>query len=186
MADTFQTVIDTAARPDEADHLARHVVEFLAGKGVIEAVASQEGGYVRGPGALEIAEAGETRRAHETIPPVYSHLQVIIGRATHCADLSDPRPPKPLCPACGSPLVDQEDELWSEALQGWLSGDDEAYLACVVGQDGGPITTWDYQGTFGFGNLAFRFWNWPPLKPSFLDELRKELGHPIAIVRGKL
>jgi hypothetical protein len=52
MADYFQTVIDTKARPDEADHLARHVVSFLAGRGVIDANPSEEGGYPRGPRAL--------------------------------------------------------------------------------------------------------------------------------------
>src|SRR5204862_3087959 len=91
MADTFQTIIDTGVRPGEADHLARHLVSFLAERGVIAATPSEEGGYPRGPRALEIAEAAPLRPAHEAIPPSYSHLQVMIGRATHSKDMSEAR-----------------------------------------------------------------------------------------------
>ena len=186
MADTFQTLI-SGVGPDEADHLARHVVSFLAGRGVIAANPSEEGGYPRGPRALEIAEAAAPRPAHEEIPPAYTHLQVIIGRATHADDLSEARAPRASCPACGAAYPsDDPDESWKAAAQAWLAGDDDSYLACPLCPAGGPVATWNYGTTFGFGNLAFRFWNWPPLRDSFLRELRSELGHPVSIVRGKL
>jgi hypothetical protein len=184
MAEHFQTIIDTRARAGEADHLARHVVGFLSGKGVIAPTADQEGGYRRGERALEIATAA-TRPAHETIPPVYSHLQVMIGRATHAADMSSTECPRAGCPGCGSPLTD-EDERWRAAEQAWLAGDDDSFLDCTTCQTGGKLVEWDYGATFGFGNLAFRFWNWPPLSADFLDEIRRELQHPIVLVKGKL
>jgi len=185
MADYFQTVIDTKARPDEADHLARHVVSFLAEKGVIAASPSEEGGYPRGPRALEIAGPSDRRSAHETIPPVYTHLQVMVGRAVHAADMSETRSPRATCPACGRTL-DDPDEEWPAAVQAWLSGDNDSSLACPSCGSSSAVTAWKYDSGFGFGNLAFRFWNWPPLLQGFVDELRSELGHPLAIVRGKL
>jgi hypothetical protein len=185
VADTFQTLIDTRARADEADHLARHVVAFLAEKGVISATPSEEGGFPRGPNALTISDPDVRRPAHETIPPVYSHLQVIIGRATHAADMSEGRPPKATCPKCATALEDPDEE-WPAAVQAWLAGDDDSALACPA--CGGPtaVAGWGYESRFGFGTLAFRFWNWPPMSRAFLDELGRELGHPIAVVRGKL
>jgi len=48
------------------------------------------------------------------------------------------------------------------------------------------VAAWSDASRFAFGKLAFRFWNWPPLKRSFLDEIRRELGHPIVLVAGKL
>jgi hypothetical protein len=185
VADYFQTLIDIHARPDEADHLARHVVEFLAGKDVISATPSEEGGYPRGSRALEISDPDDRPAAHETIPPVYSHLQVIIGRATHAADMSEGRPPRATCPSCARPLEDPDEE-WPAAVQAWLAGDDDSSLACPACGASAPVAGWGYDSRFGFGTLAFRFWNWPPLSRGFLDELRRELGHPIAIVRGKL
>ena len=129
MADYYQTVIDTQARPDEADHLARHIVSFLSGKGVIAASPDEEGGYPRGERAMDIADAARgSRPAHETIPPVYSHLQVMIGRATHSADMSDGRPPWAACPTCLKTL-DDPDELWGAnrrpAPPTWHASSDE-------------------------------------------------------------
>jgi hypothetical protein len=185
MADFHQTVIDTEAAGGEADHLARHVVAYLAAKGVIASSPSEEGGYARGPGALDISDRAAGRPAHETIPPVYSHLQVMIGRATHSGDLSEVRPPKAACPGCGRTLEDPDDE-WRAAAQSWMAGDDDSPLACPGCGAAAPVARWDYGSGYGFGNLAFRFWNWPPLRREFLEELRRELGHPIAVVRGKL
>jgi hypothetical protein len=185
MGDSFQTVIDTAAGTADADHLARHVVSYLAGKGVIASTPSEEGGYARGPNALDISDPLRGRAAHEAIPPVYSHLQVIVGRATHSGDMSDPRPPKTSCPKCGKAL-DDPDEEWSAAVQAWLGGDRESLLLCPTCGASSPVTAWPCEPGWGFGHLAFRFWNWPPLRPAFLDELRKELGHSVALVRGKL
>jgi hypothetical protein len=185
MGDTFQTIIDATVRPDDADHLARHVVAFLAGKGIIQAAPSEEGGYPRGPRALEISDPAGLRPAHETIPPVYSHLQVIIGRATHAGDMSETRPPEASCPSCRRTLDDPDDE-WSAAVQAWLAGDSDSSLVCPSCGKAAPVDAWGYASRFGFGNLAFRFWNWPPFRESFLEELRNELGHPVAIVRGKL
>jgi hypothetical protein len=185
MADTFQTIIDVHARPDDADHLARHVVAFLAEKGVIQALPSEEGGYPRGPRALEISDPAELRSVHEAIPPVYSHLQVIIGPATHSGDMSESRPPRASCPACGRTLEDPDDE-WSAAAQAWLAGDRDSSLSCPNCGKDTPVTAWGYESRFGFGNLAFRFWNWPPFRESFVQELRTQLGHSVAIVRGKL
>ena len=184
MADYFQTVIDTQARPDEADHLARHIVAFLSGKGIIAANPDEEGGYSRAEHALDIADAA-SRLPHETIPPVYSHLQVMIGRATHAADMSSTERPRTACPSCGRMLEDP-DELWRAAEQAWLDGDDASPLECPACGAGAPVAAWRYDARYGFGHLAFRFWNWPPLRADFLEELRRELGHSVALVAGKL
>lgn len=187
MADYFQTIIDTGARLDETDHLARHVVELLSRRGIVAATPSQEGGYDRGPGAMDIsdrpASAGPPR--HESIPPVYSHLQVLIGRLIHSDDLSESRAPRALCPRCGK-VFDDVDETWSAAAQAWTGGDDDSGLLCASCGKESPIADWNYDARLGFGKLAFRFWNWPPLKRSFLEEIRRELGHPIVLVEGKL
>jgi hypothetical protein len=187
MADYFQTVVDTAARLDEADHLARHVVSFLSGRGVVAATPSEEGGYDRGPQATDIsmpAAAGSAPR-HESIPPVYSHLQVLIGRMTHTADLSEARTPLAACPACGKDLEDSDGQ-WEAAVQDWISGDDESTLFCGRCGKESAVADWVTEPRTGFGNLAFRFWNWPPLSAAFLEEMRRELRHPVVLVKGKL
>jgi hypothetical protein len=187
MADYFQTIVDTRAGLGEADHLARHVVALLSGRGVVALKPSQEGGYDRGPNATDISgpEAAAVPTRHETIPPVYSHLQVLIGRMTHANDLSEARAPRALCPSCGAAMVDPEGN-WQSAELAWIGGDDDSGLRCAPCGQESPVAAWSYDSSFGFGNLAFRFWNWPPLSATFLDEMRRELQHPIVLVKGKL
>lgn len=185
MGDYFQTIVDTQAAIDQADHLARHVVAWLAEKGVVKATPSEEGGYDRGPKAKDIALDALSTRGHEEIPPVHTHLQVLIGRMTHSEDLSEYHEPGAGCPACRKPLEDPDGD-WQAATQAWLGGDDDAALRCGACGKESPVVTWVYDGHFGYGNLAFRFWNWPPLSPSFLEALRQELKHPLVLVKGKL
>ncbi len=185
MADYFQTIVDTQAAPDQADHLAKHVVAWLAEKGVVKPSPSEEGGYDRGPNAVEIALPCAPRPGHESIPPVHTHLQVLIGRMTHPDDLSEAREPRPGCPACGKTFDDVDGE-WQAATQDWISGDDDAPLRCGACGKESPVAAWTYHNRYAYGHLGFRFWNWPPLKPAFLDDIRRELGHSIALVEGKL
>lgn len=187
MADYFQTIVDPRARLEEADHLARHIVTLLSDRGVVSSKASIEGGYDRGPGAMQIAESevpGSPAR-HESIPPSYSHLQVLIGRMTHSADLSELKVPEASCPGCRRILDDPEGD-WQVAVHAWIGGDDDAALLCPACGKESTVTTWSTNSCFGFGNLAFRFWNWPPLSAAFLEEMRRELQHPIVLVKGKL
>lgn len=186
MADYFQTIVDIQAKADQADHLARHVVGWLAEKGVVKANPSEEGGYDRGPGAMEIALPSLVPpEGRESIPPVHHHLQVLIGRMTHADNMSEFREPNASCPSCDKPLEDA-DGLWQAATQDWIGGDDDAALRCPECGKESPVTGWRYGPRYGYGNLAFRFWNWPPLKPTFLDDVRRELGHSIVLVEGIL
>ena len=185
MGDYFQTIVDTGATLEEADHLARHVVSLLSERGVVAAKPSQEGGYDRGPNAKDISLPAPALREHERIPPVHTHLQVLIGRMIHSVDLSEFKAPEARCPACGT-VLDDPDETWKAAVQAWTGGDDVAGLFCGACGKESPVAAWVYDSPYGFGKLAFRFWNWPPLSPAFLDEIRSELKHPIVLVKGKL
>jgi hypothetical protein len=104
---------------------------------------------------------------------------------THSDNLSEFHEPPAGCPACGN-LLEDPDGNWQAATQEWLGGDDAAFLRCGVCGKESSVTAWRYGNLYGYGNLAFRFWNWPPLKPSFLEEIRRELRHSIMLVEGVL
>lgn len=186
MADLFQTIVDTQAAPDQADHLARHIVAWLAGKGIVKPNPSEEGGYDRGPNATDIGlPTLAPPEGRESIPPVHRHLQVLIGRMTHPQSLSEFHEPRAGCPACGKG-ADPDEGGWLAANQDWISGDDDAALRCDACGRESPVVAWVYDNRYAYGHLAFRFWNWPPLKTSFLDDIRRELGHSIVVVEGIL
>ncbi len=71
-------------------------------------------------------------------------------------------------------------------MEAWYEGDDAVTFPCP--DCGKPERLVDWAGEFpwGFGNLGFTFWNWPPLSASFVREVTELLGHRSVLVRGKL
>jgi hypothetical protein len=45
---------------------------------------------------------------------------------------------------------------------------------------------WTFDPPWAFGNLGFKFWEWPPLKRRFVDEIKGLLGHEIVMISGKV
>ena len=48
------------------------------------------------------------------------------------------------------------------------------------------ITEWEYHNSLAFGNLAFKFWNWPPFRDDFIQAFEQRLGHQLTLIAGKL
>jgi hypothetical protein len=86
------------------------------------------------------------------------------------------------CPACGAQCSDN----WAEAISEWLEAKSAGLLKCANCENESSITTWTFVPAWGFGNLGFTFWNWPPLKSSFLDEVRGRLAHRTVFIADKL
>ncbi len=181
MSDYYQTLVDAQAALGEAVHLGQHVVAFLAEREIVERTPNPEGGYPRGPGALTVC-------ASRALPPesgALTHLQVMTGRMIHSPSMATLNPSRAACPSCEAEL-EELDPDWSGVAHAWLSGDDDATLACPACGKSSPITGWIYPVNYGFGNLAFRFWNWPPLSWTFVEEVRRELNHRIILVSGRM
>lgn len=87
------------------------------------------------------------------------------------------------CPACG---VNQVDGDWSDAIDPWWDGNDDAAFTCEACGAANPITRWIFEPPWGFGCLGFIFWNWPRLKREFVQQLSEMLGHEVLLVVGKI
>ena len=64
-------------------------------------------------------------------------------------------------------------------------------LAEVGGGEKHSVTEWRFKPPLGFGNLSFRFWNWPPLdSPSWRIDIpalvRDVTGHRIVSTWGRI
>src|SRR5262249_10862911 len=87
------------------------------------------------------------------------------------------------CPLC---LSNQVNADWGVAVDGWYRGDDMAACQCRSCNENGPIKQWRFDPPWAFGNLGFTFWNWPPMKRSFIDQISKILCHDVVLVAGKV
>jgi hypothetical protein len=88
------------------------------------------------------------------------------------------------CDACGVSF--EPDDLWSDAVGAWFSGDDLVSFPCPSCGQQALLTEWRGPWPWGFGNLGIAFWNWPPLSDDFIHAIARKLGHRTVLVRRHL
>ena len=182
MGDTFQQIVVPSARLEDAPRLAETVVKFLIESGIVspertDCTLGEHGGHP--PGVhFDQAVGGESRdvRGLRT-----NGMAVVIGREVfHNGGLGVDGV---RCPLCG---VNQVESDWGEAINRWSDGDDDALLMCNACYADSPLTLWVFEPAWGFACLGFTFWNWPPLKPEFVQQVSGILRHEVLLVYGKL
>jgi hypothetical protein len=77
-------------------------------------------------------------------------------------------------------------EGWGDAAQEWYDSTGPGIPTCPRCGNVEPVTEWGYNPPYGFDNLGFAFWNRPPLKPAFVGEVSRRLGHRTVLVVGKV
>jgi hypothetical protein len=200
MGDWFQTVGDVEATREEAPALAATGLSWLVAAGVVAAephescVLGKGPGYPPGPRYAEAVTAPDERLALlwtngmrvSTCRTVFDFGQDEIRHAG--------------CPRCGAVarFVDEERECgdplrcdaaawqpFDAAIRQWFEGGD-GLLACPGCAAPVGLNDWHWEPVWGFGHLAFHFWNWPTLRPEFVAEFARRLGHRVVCVSGKL
>lgn len=84
------------------------------------------------------------------------------------------------CGLCGSVLP---DEVYFETLEIWLDKG-EPEIECSRCQSRALIGDWPAEFGFAVGSPAVRFNNWPSLRGSFVNELRRQLGGRTFVVKA--
>lgn len=180
MGDCFQIIVDKDVSADDALPLASRVREWLVARTIIEPGLSDcaLGSPGHRPGVGQ--QAALERPDADLWSPEVNGLVISTGRTVFFnigCELT--------CRACGA-RVEPADDDWSDAVDDWYRGNDDAVFACPECQQTDRLTDWSGECPWGFGNLGFTFWNWPPLSEGFVREVSQRLGHRTVLVRGKL
>jgi Zn ribbon nucleic-acid-binding protein len=181
MGDWFQTIADVEASLSEAEEIATRILDWLIELQVIERTPKH---CVLGSGQ------GYPPRKYELVvdppPPdpdlrrlMWNGLEVSVGRQIFHNGQSGVTI---TCPNCNAHAPDK----WSDAVTEWYKNEGTALLECIECGNVQPVTDWVFTPAWGFGNLGFTFWNWPPLKKSFLDEFVERIGHRTVFIEDKL
>jgi hypothetical protein len=99
-----------------------------------------------------------------------------------------------VCPRCENMVVLEESETaqptaywdrFSDALDSWCQGG-SGEVQCVHCDGVIGFNDWRWIGRWPFavGFLGFTFWNWPPLRDSFIAQVAKRLEHRVVVTRG--
>jgi hypothetical protein len=183
MGDWFRTVVDRDASADEAARLADSIRDWLITEGIIAATPNAGcvlggNGYPPGPA---FAKAVKVPPDHQFLGLVTCGVAIVTCRTVfHAGQFGL----NVFCPQCEARSAG--DELWNQAVNEWFRAEGPGLLTCAQCGHTEPVAEWAYDPPWGFGHLGFEFWNWPPLSRSFVDEVRRRLGHRTVLVTGKM
>ena len=176
MSDNIVWIVDEDASADEAPALAARVREWLVAERIV----------APGPGEIEdgtlLLRRGDAAPAWDTFPCEWRitpcGLEVSVGRRVFHTGGNGIDGIG--CPACGA--VHGADDLpWSDAVEAWLREEGDDAMACGTCGARRGIAEWAFEMPWGFGHLAFGFWNWP-VGERLRDEVARLTGHRCRLV----
>jgi hypothetical protein len=182
MSDNFEMLVDVDATAEEAEAISRAVLDrfrkldLITGKPNGDCVLGGTG-YRPGP-AVPNSYTLKTRelRFWEL---VMCGVEVQIGRGFNEWALG-PTCEGFVCPSCGAefePFGDALGDAVGKAIGEWMDQSGRALVRYTQCRKSRSITEWQCKPPLGFGNLSFRFWNWPPMdSPSWKIDI-------VAIIR---
>jgi len=180
MGDWFQTIADVEVSISEAEETASRILDGLIQLKIIDKTPQH---CVLGNGfGYPPLQCGQVLEQPSLAYALHglkvNGLEVNIGRRVfHNAQSGV----TVTCAKCNTLAT----EKWSDAVSEWYEEQGSALLECGNCRNVQPITEWIFTPAWGFGNLGFTFWNWPPIKKSFVDEFAQRLGHRTVFIRDK-
>lgn len=181
MGDSFHTIVDPEATEADAPELAGRVLNWLISEQIIipERTDCVLGGDGYAPGPAYAKATGSPY-------PYLLQLRTNGLKVTSTRTVFDNGGLgfKIVCSSCGG-RFEPPHGPWGDAVSEWYDRSGTGLLACPGCRAVQPITEWRHDPAFGFGNLGFTFWNWPPLLDSFVSAVGERLGHRVFVVHGK-
>lgn len=177
MGDHFQTIADIDATPEQAEELGARVVAWLVAEGIVHAERTYEmlgkSVYSPGPRWDDVTQRPEQGGC--------DGLAVVTSGTVFWGSLGSDG--SPVCPHCSEPAPGAP---WPEAMDAWHSTG-AAELDCPACDRPVPLPEWTWEDDrFAFAHLGFEIWNAARLRPEFVAEFGRVLGHRIRTVAGKL
>ncbi|MFJ1810055.1 MULTISPECIES: hypothetical protein [unclassified Streptomyces] len=188
MGDTYQTIIDRDASPQDAPRLAKPVVEWLVAEGIV--LAEAEPGWALGdrpahpPGPNWHTAVTDARGGTPEGLAVYTEHHIFYSSFNQ-----RPGPSVVICARCGESAVAEGDlgERIGAAVDVWYETG-TAGVDCPACARSVDLSAWRWaDDSLAFAHLGFEFWNWPWLSEEFRARLSGFLdGHGTAFLPGKV
>lgn len=196
MSDNFEMLVDVDAMPGQADGVARAVLDRFRDLGLITGDANPDcvlGGTGYRPGHAVAELYNRRKREVRFWELVTCGVEPNVGRGFNEWALG-PSCEGFVCPACGAGIEPFDVALTDaigEAVGEWMDESGPALVSCPQCRMRRSITEWRCKPPFGFGNVSFRFWNWPPLdSPSWKIDIpgivREVSGHTVVRTHGHI
>jgi hypothetical protein len=180
VSDVAQVVVDLEVRDQDAARLAESILRWLAEARIIDPDLTDCGlsGAAYPPGPNAGAVLAPTASGDGAFMSLRTNgLLIRVGRNVHDAGANGI---ELHCDPCGGDFT--PDDSYHREVSAWFGGNDHATFACPNCGAAKLLNEWRGPCPCGFGNLAFEFWNWPPLSEEFLAAMNRQLGHRTRVV----
>jgi len=177
VSDFAQVVVDLEVGQEAAAALGDRIRKWLVEAQVIEPETTDSAlsGVAHRPGP----NAGSALSGNDDafMSLATNGLHISVGRKVHDAGANGI---ELHCEACGRGFA--PGSSYHQAAESWFGGNDHATFACPNCGTAKLLAEWRGPCSWGFGNLAFEFWNWPRLSEEFLAAMGRQLGHRTKLV----
>lgn len=181
MSDSFISIIPDGVKEAEAKELADKVVDKLVQRGIIKIELTNctlgNSGHKPGDNYNE-AIKGEDFGFRDLVT---NGLEIITDRQVF--DNGGNGLDEITCPDCNADIIDTD---WVGALEEWVNNTGQDRVTCPQCGAKHSISKYNFVPAWGFGNLGFKFWNWPDLTDDFIRNIEQLLRREVTIVYGRL
>jgi len=183
MGDHYQTIADLDVDLADSLNLGNEILAWLVDRYIVssapsDCILSDKRGYAPGPKFYDVVNIDPVTDI--TLRLRTNGLEIVVGRTVFYNTAG----PNPFCPKCNASFNDHS--AWSDAANEWYGDNGPGLLTCDQCGNIQSVTRWRYDPAWGFGNLGFKFWNWPQFKQSFIEEVTNRLAHQTVLVCGKI
>lgn len=200
MSDSFEMLVDADANAVEAEYISRAVLDRFRELGLITGeprgdCVLGETGYRPGPVVAKSYKLGKRECRFWELNTCGVEPRVSRGfnewsLGPVCEGFT--------CSSCGADIEpfgemfgDTFGDSIASAIGEWMQQSGPGLVPCPRCEQMRSIAEWQCKPPLGFGNLAFRFWNWPPFDSSswMIDIpaiVRQVTGHAIVRTYGHI
>ena len=196
MSDTYEAVAVLGVESEKSAALSEVVVSRLVAEGIVhssldpEAVLGGDGGYRPGTNIPALYQRSGSEGTFWSL--LTNGMEVCVGPWVN--QLAFMWFDGFTCPACSAHFPRDYDEVadpFAKAIGSFLDNKHDLDVTCPSCKKTNAVPDWKTDPHFGYTNLAFQFWNWPPLDTdSWAVDIPRLIasasGHDVLLTCGRL
>ena len=181
MSDSFITLVPENVDKHHANELIDKIINHLSDEGIIQNELTDcvlaNKGYQPGDNVRSAIDGNDFGfQDLRTNGLEFTNAREVFHNESNGLD-------RITCPECQTNIIDTD---WGQALEEWTNETGNDKVTCPNCNSVNSITEYRFQPSWGFGNMALTFWNWPNLKDEFVNDLEALIERKIKIIYGRL